>query len=139
MNGLTLAAWVLVAGSILAIVAAFLISNLQHRSTLKVLQTQHQQATVKRLEVLFALGEHTRTLIEKANAGIQEDFRSYRARESDSNDLLGLHEALVAVVLHELPTGNTVFAILRLREVSREMPRLVQQAADDLSEYGGVS
>ena len=38
MDGQTLAAWVQAVGSILAIVAAFLISYLQYRSTLKVLR-----------------------------------------------------------------------------------------------------
>ena len=139
MDGLTLAAWAQVVGSILAIVAAFLISYLQHRSSLKVLQTQRRAAIVGKLDVLFALAEQTRTLIEKADAGIQGDLPTYYEREFDSNDLLGLHEAFATVALNELPTGNAVFAILRLKEVTRQMPRLVQQALDELSQHGGVS
>ena len=138
MDGHTLAAWVQVAGSILAIVAAFLISYLQYRSTLKVLKTQRRDANVSKLDVLFALAEKARTLIEKANAGIQGDFSSYFEREFDSNDLRGLHEAFAAIVLHDLPTGNAVFAILRLKEVTRQMPRLLEQAVDELGQHGAV-
>ena len=100
---------------------------------------QRRDANVNRLDVLFALAEQTRTLIEKANAGIQGDFANYFEREFDSNDLRGLHEAFAHVVLHDLPTGNTVFAILRLKEVTRQMPLVVQQAIDDWSAHGGVS
>ena len=98
MDGQTLAAWVQAVGSILAIVAAFLISYLQYRSTLKVLKTQRRDANVSKLDVLFALAEQARTLIEKANAGIQGDFANYHEREFDSNDLQGLHEAFATVV-----------------------------------------
>ena len=84
MDGQTLAAWVQAAGSILAIVAAFLISYLQYRSSLKVLKTQRRDANISKLEVLFALAEQTQTLIEKANAGIQGDFSSYHERDLDS-------------------------------------------------------
>lgn len=139
MDSLTLAAWVQVAGSILAIVAAFLISYLLHRSTLKVLKAQRRDATVGKVGVLFALAEKTQTLIEKANAGIQGGFAGYPERDSDSNDLRGLHEAFANVVLHQLPTANTVFAVLRLKEVTRQMPVLMQQAGYDMGEYGGVS
>ena len=139
MDGQTLAAWVQAVGSIVAIVAAFLISFLLHRSTLKALQTQRRDANVNKLDVLFALAEKARTLIEKANTGVQDGFAGYREREFDANDLRGLHEAFANVVLHELPTGNTVFAVLRLKEVTRQMPVLMQQAADDLAAYGGVS
>lgn len=139
MDGQTWAAWVQAVGSILAIVAAFLISFLLHRSTLTTLQRQRRDTTVSQLGVLFALAEKARTLIEKANTGVQEGFAGYRDREFDSNDLRGLHEAFANVVLHELPTGNTVFAVLRLKEVTRQMPVLMQHAADDLAEYGGVS
>lgn len=139
MDGQTLAAWVQAVGSILAICAAFLISFLLHRSTLKALQIQRRDANVNRLAVLFALAEKARTLIEKANTGVQDGVAGYRDREFDANDLLGLHEAFANVVLHELPTGNTVFAVLRLKEVTRQMPVLIQQAADDLAQYGGVS
>jgi hypothetical protein len=138
MDGQTLAAWVQAAGSILAIIAAFLISYLQYRSSLKVLKTQRRDANVSRLDVLFALAEQARTLIEKANAGIQGDFASYHEREFHSNDLQGLHEAFATVALHELPTGNTVFAILRLKEVTRQMPRLLDQAVDELDAHGAV-
>jgi hypothetical protein len=138
MDGQTLAAWVQAVGSILAIVAAFLISYLQYRSALKVLKTQRRSANVSKLEVLFALAEQTRTLIEKANAGIQGDFANYYEREFDLNDLRGLHEAFAAVALHDLPTGNAVFAILRLKEVTRQMPRLLEQAVDELGDYGAV-
>ena len=139
MDDQTLAAWAQAVGSILAIIAVFLVSYLQHRSSLRVLQTQRRDANVNKLGVLFALAEQTRTLIEKANAGIQGDFASYFEREFDSIDLRGLHEAFAHVVLHDLPTGNTVFAILRLKEVTRQMPLLVQQAVDDWSQHGGVS
>ena len=139
MDDQTLAAWVQAVGSILAIVAAFLISFRLHKSTLKALQTQRREANVNQLGVLFALAEKTRTLIEKANTGIQDGFVGYREQEFDANDLRGLHEAFANVILHELPTGNTVFAVLRLREVTRQMPVLMQQAADDLAQYGGVS
>ena len=139
MDDQTLAAWVQAVGSILAIVAAFLISFRLHKSTLKALQTQRREANVNQLGVLFALAEKTRTLIEKANTGIQDGFVGYREQEFDANDLRGLHEAFANVILHELPTGNTVFAVLRLREVTRHMPVLMQQAADDLAQYGGVS
>lgn len=139
MDGQTLAAWAQAVGSILAIIAAFLISYLQYRSTVKVLKTQRRDANVGKLDVLFALAEKARTLIEKADAGVQGDFSSYYEREFDSNDLRGLHEAFSNVVLHELPTGNTVFAILRLREVTRQMPLVVQQAFDEWGEHGGVS
>ncbi len=138
MDGQTLAAWVQAAGSILAIVAAFLISYLQYRSSLKVLETQRRDATVSKLDVLFALAEQTRTLIERANAGIQGDFANYYEREFDLNDLRGLHEAFAAVALQDLPTGNAVFAILRLKEVTRQMPPLLEQAADELGEHGAV-
>jgi heme exporter protein D len=139
MDGQTLAAWVQAGGSILAIVVAFLVSHLQHRSSLKVLKTQRRDANVSKLEVLFALAEKARTLIEKANAGIQGDLSSYHDREFDSNDLRGLHEAFAAVVLQDLPSGNSVFAILRLKEVTRQMPSLVQLAVYELGEHGGVS
>lgn len=139
MDDQTLAAWVQAAGSILAIIAVFLISHLQYRSTLKVLKTQRLTATVGKLDVLFALAEKARTLIEKADAGIQGDFSGYYEREFDSNDLRGLHEAFSNVVLHDLPTGNTVFAVLRLKEVTRQMPLLVQQAFDEWGAHGGVS
>ena len=139
MDGLTLAAWVQVAGSILAIVAAFLVSYLQHKSSLKVLQTQRHNAIVSKLDVLFALAEQTRTLIEKANAGIQGDLPTYYEREFDSNDLLGMHEAFANIALNDLPTGNAVFAILRLKEVTRQMPRLVHEALEEWSAHGGVS
>ena len=139
MDAQTLAAWVQAAGSILAIAAAFLISHLHYRSALKTLTMQRHDANVSRLNVLLALAEQTRVLIEKANAGIQGDFASYDLREFDSNDLRGLHEAFATVTLFELPTSNTVFAILRLKEVSQQMPLLMQQAYDDLSQYGGVS
>ena len=43
------------------------------------------------------------------------------------------------MVLHDLPSANTVFAILRLKEVTRQMPNLVQRAVDDIGEQGGVS
>ena len=135
MDGQTLAAWVQAVGSILAIVAAFLISYLQYRSTLKVLKTQRRDANVSKLDVLFALAEQART---KANAGIQGDFPSYYDREFDSSDLRGVHEAFAAVLLHDLPTGNAVFAILRLKEVTRQMPRLLEQAVDELGGYGAV-
>jgi hypothetical protein len=138
MDDQTLAAWVQAAGAILAIVAAFLISYLQYRSSLKILKTQRRDANVSRLDVLFALAEHARTLIEKANAGIQGDFSSYHEREFDSNDLRGLHEAFSSVALHDLPTGNAVFAILRLKEVTRQMPRVLEQAADEFGEHGAV-
>ena len=138
MDGQTLAAWVQAAGSILAIVAAFLISYLQYRSSLKVLKTQRRDANISKLEVLFALAEQTQTLIEKANAGIQGDFTNYHERDLDSNDLRGLHEAFATVALQDLPSGNAVFAILRLKEVTREMPRLLEQAVDELGEYGAV-
>ena len=138
MDGQTLAAWVQAGGSILAIVAAFLISYLQYRSTLKVLKTQRRDANVSKLNVLLALAEQARTLIERANAGIQGDFPSYYDREFDSNDLRGLHEAFAAVLLHDLPTGNAVFAILRLKEVTRQMPRLLEQAVDELGGYGAA-
>ena len=36
------------------------------------------------------------------------------------------------MLLHDLPTGNAVFAILRLKEVTRQMPRLLEQAVDEL-------
>jgi hypothetical protein len=139
MDGQTLAAWVQAIGSILAIVAAFVISFFLHRSTIKALQAQRRDANVAKLAVLFALAEKARTLIEKANTGVQDGFAGAREREFDSNDLRGLHEAFGNVVLHELPTGNTVFAVLRLKEVTRQMPFLMQQAADDRAEYGGVS
>ena len=139
MDDQTLAAWVQAVGSIVAIVAAFLISFLLYRSTLKALQTQHRDANVAKLAVLFALAEKTRALIEKANTGVQDGFAGSREREFDSNDLHGLHEAFANVSLHELPTGNAVFAVLRLKEVTRQMPVLMQQAADDRAEYGAVS
>ena len=139
MDGQTLAAWVQAAGSILAIVAVFLISYLQHKSSLKVLKTQRRDANVSKLDVLFALAEQVRTLVEKANAKIQGDVSSYFDREFDLNDLRGLHEAFAAVVLNDLPSGNTVFAVLRLKEVTRQMPCLVQRAVDDIGEHGGVS
>jgi heme exporter protein D len=139
MDGHTLAAWAQAAGSILAIIAAFLISYRQHKSTLKVLRTQRRDANVSKLDVLFALAEQARTLVEKANAEIQGDVASYFEREIDSNDLCGLHEAFAAVVLCDLPSANTIFAILRLKEVTRHMPNLVQRAVDDLAEQGGVS
>ncbi len=139
MDGHTVAAWVQAVGSIVAIVAAFLISYFLHKSTLKALQTQRREATVNKLGVLFALAEKARTLIEKANNGVQDGLAGYRDQEFDANDLRGLHEAFANVVLHELPTGNTVFAVLRLKEVTRQMPVLMQQAADDLAAYGGVS
>ena len=138
MDGQTLAAWVQAAGSILAIVAAFLISFLQHRSTLKVLQKQRREANAGRLDVLFELAEQARTLIEKANAGIQGNVASYFERELDSNDLQGLHEAFASIALHDLPTANSVFAILRLKEVTRQMPSLIQQAVDELTKHGAV-
>lgn len=139
MDGQTWAAWVQAAGSILAIVAVFLISYLHHKSSLKVLKTQRRDARISKLDVLFALAEQARTLVEKASAGIQGDFSSYHERELDSNDLRGLHEAFAAVVLHDLPSSNTVFAILRLKEVTRRMPSVVQGAVDDMGEHGGVS
>src|SRR4026208_748169 len=105
MDGQTLAAWVQAVGSILAIVAAFLISFLLHKSTLKALQTRRRDTNVNKLAVLFALAEKTRTLIEKANTGVQDGFTNSREREFDSNDLHGLHEAFANVVLHELPTA----------------------------------
>ena len=122
---------------LLAIVAAFLISFLLHRSTLKTLRYKSRR---ERQEVgRFIRSGKARTLIERANTGVQDGFAGYREREFDANDLRGLHEAFANVVLHELPTGNTVFAILRLKEVTRQMPVLMQQAADDLAAYGGVS
>ena len=139
MDGQTLAAWVQAIGSILAIIAVFVISLLLHRATLKAQQTRRRDANVSKLAVLFALAEKARTLIEKANTGVQDGFTNSREREFDSNDLRGLHEAFANVVLHELPTANTVFAVLRLKEVTRQMPVLMQQAADDWGEYGGVS
>lgn len=139
MDGQTLAAWVQAAGSILAIIAAFLVSHLQHRSSLKVLKTQRRDANVAKLDVLFALAEQAQTLVEKANAKVQGDVSSYFEREFDSNDLRGLHEAFAAVVLNDLPSGNTVFAILRLKEVTRQMPYIAQRAVDDIGEHGGVS
>ena len=141
MDGQTWAAWVQAVGSVVAIVAALLISYSLHRSTLKSLQAQRRDANVNKLAVLFALAEKARTLIEKANTGVQDGFAGFgsREREFDSNDLRGLHEAFANVVLHELPTANTVFAVLRLKEVTRQMPVLMQQAADDRAEYGGVS
>ena len=139
MDGHVWAAWAQAVGSILAIVAAIWISNLQHRSGLKVLQAQRRDAKSSKLDVLFALAEQTRTLVEKANAAIQGDFLDYLERDSDSNDLRGLHEAFAAVRLQDLPSGKTVFAILRLKEASRQMPNLVQCAVDDMSEIGGLS
>ena len=139
MDDQTLAAWVQAVGSILAIVAALVISLLVHRSSLKALQRQHRNAAVAKLDVLFALAEKTRTLMEKANSGVQDGFAGSREREFDSNDLRGLHEAFANVALHELPNANTVFAVLRLKEVTRQMPVLMQQAADDRAEYGAVS
>jgi len=139
MDGQTLAAWVQAIGSILAIIAVLVISLLLHRATLKAQQTRRRDANVSKLAVLFALAEKARTLIEKANTGVQDGFTNSREREFDSNDLRGLHEAFANVVLHELPTANTVFAVLRLKEVTRQMPVLMQQAADDRAEYGGVS
>jgi hypothetical protein len=138
MDGQTLAAWVQAGGSILAIVAAFLISYLQYRSTVKVLKTQRGATNVSKLEVLVTLAEQTRTLIDKANAGVQGDFANYYDREFDLNDLRGLHEAFAAVALHDLPTGKAVFAILRLKEVTRQMPCLLEQADDELGEHGAV-
>jgi hypothetical protein len=138
MDGQTLAAWVQAGGSILAIVAAFLISYLQYRSTLKALTTQRRDANISKLNVLFAIAEQARTLIEKANAGIQGDFPSYYDREFDSNDLQGLHEAFASVALHDLPTSKAVFATLRLKEVTRQMPRLLEQAVDELDEHGAI-
>ena len=134
MDGPTVAAWVQAIGSIVAIVAAFSISYLQHKSTLKALRTIKRDANLGKLDVLLALAEQARTLIEKANAGIQGDISSYFEREIDSNDLRGLHEAFAAVVLHDLPSGNAVFAVLRLKEVTRQMPSLVQQALDEFAE-----
>ena len=139
MDGQTLAAWVQATGSILAIGAAFIVSYSLHRSSLNVLKTQRRGARIAKLEVLFALAEQARALIEKANAGIQGDFPTYHEREFDSSDLRGLHEAFAAVVLPDLPTGNAVFAILRLKEVTRQMPNLVQRAVDELGELGEVS
>ena len=139
MDGQTLAAWVQATGSILAIGAAFIVSYSLHRSSLNVLKTQRRGARIAKLEVLFALAEQARALIEKANAGIQGDFPAYHEREFDSSDLRGLHEAFAAVVLPDLPTGNAVFAILRLKEVTRQMPSLVQRAVDEFGELGEVS
>ena len=42
------------------------------------------------------------------------------------------------MLLHDLPTGNAVFAILRLKEVTRQMPGLLEQAVDELGGYGAV-
>ena len=139
MDGHAWAAWAQAIGSILAIVAAIWISYLQHRSSLKVLEAQRRDAKVRKLDVLFALAEQTRTLVEKANAGIQGDLSNYLERELDSNDLRGLHEAFAAMRLQDLPSGKAVFAILRLKEVSRQMPDLLQRAVDDMSEHGGLS
>ena len=139
MDGHAWAAWAQAVGSILAIVAAIWISYLQHRSSLKLLKAQRRDANVSKLDVLFALAEQTRTLIEKANAAVQGDFSSYLARELDSNDLRGLHEAFAALRLQDLPSGKTVFAVLRLKEASRQMPDLLQRAVDDISEPGGLS
>jgi len=139
MDGQTLAAWVQAFGSILAIVAAFLVSYGLHRSTLNVLKTQRRAARVAQLEVLFALAEQARALIEKANAGIQGEFPTYHERDFDSSDLRGLHEAFGSVALPDLPTGNAVFAILRLKEVTRQMPNLVQRAIDEVGAMGEVS
>ncbi len=139
MDGPTWAAWVQAAGSILAIVAAFSISYLQHQSTLKVLRTQRRDANVSKLDVLVALAEQARALVEKANAGIQGDVSNYFEREVDASDLRGLHEAFSAVILQDLPSGSAVFATLRMKEVTREMPDLLQRAMNDLAEQGVVS
>ena len=74
MDGQTLAAWVQAIGSILAIIAVFVISLLLHRATLKAQQTRRRDANVSKLAVLFALAEKARTLIEKANTGVQDGF-----------------------------------------------------------------
>lgn len=103
------------------------------------MNAQRRDAKVSKLDVLFALAEQTRTLVEKVNAGIQGDFSSYLERELDANDLRGLHEAFAAVRLQDLPSGKSVFAILRLKEASRQMPDLLQRAVDDMSEHGGLS
>lgn len=111
------AAWVQAVGSILAVIAAFLVSYFQFRSALNLYQRQTREEQVRRYRALLALVDAALVdLGDILNGCRMEGTEKYFAENSAKELMEEYYQAFKQVSPLDMPSPNAVRAIVTLRD-----------------------
>lgn len=130
-SGNTLAAWLQAIGSVLAIVAAIILSWWQHIEARRNANRQQEHARYERIDGLGGLMESVYSEIYKAHcAAFTSDWRQYISFGADIPRLKRAVEALERAPLHEAGNWRIVQAAIATREAGFKALDLLSQGRE---------